>query len=188
MTKQELIKEIDGKIDIAHSCIEAGYIFGSKMWVEGAKNYVTPGLMYNDDGKVVFMTKSPQELVLKYYDPVNAEEMGHNLTKLGISDMITQTFELISKYCKESKQEAILESFPWFHFARIIRNSISHLYNVEIGHYNGKVVPNQKLQFSDREIEITKLMHGNEFDYKIFPIEYSFELVDMMKASLVDLN
>lgn len=54
---------------------------------------------------------------------------------------LKELFELLRHYCHETKQMSLFKSAPWYQFARIARNSLSHNYRLEFKKYDMSVLP-----------------------------------------------
>jgi hypothetical protein len=67
--------------------------------------------------------------------------------KMGLRNLIKEAFELIKDYSNNTNQEQTFKSQNWYHFARIIRNCLSH---------------NFKFQFSSPSLKLqnTSAVHG----------------------------
>ena len=189
MTKDKLIQYLEGKKTIALSCIDAAYIFWTKAWVDVFNTYVGPwslAITTPENNNVLDITiPDPKLLITKYENPALVNDVSKGLILLGIKDMIAGSFELIDEYCSEdnSDQGNIFKWFYWYHFTRLIRNAFSHDYTLKIG---GKL-PNQKLKFSNKRIEFNQTLDQEEFFDK-FPPSYAFELWEMMRKSVDELN
>jgi hypothetical protein len=55
--------------------------------------------------------------------------------------LIKESFELVKDYSDNTGQSATLKSQPWYQFARLIRNSISHNFNFEFNAYDKGLLP-----------------------------------------------
>ena len=187
MKKNELLEQIDIKIRVGRSCVGIAYIIGTRAWVSTFKTYVGPGTINIHSGKNdhVFIIDEPKKLIERYEDPKILNEDGLNIIRLGSKDMLTQTFELIRQYCKDTHQTPTLESRPWYQFARLVRNSFSHDFTLSFKTRSGKMLSDQKLQFLDRIIELKTSMNGQELDLDVLPMKYVFELVEMMKQCVI---
>ena len=188
MTKKELIEQLNYKKIVCLSCVDISYRFSSKDWVQMFNQYVGPGALTIND---YTFERNPKELVEKYKNPAMIQDSSLNIIRLGMKDMLSMSFEMIKNYCNETEQFEILKKFPWYNFSRLIRNSFSHNFKFDFTLRYGKKetwkkLPNQKLQFSDRLIELKQELDGKEIDSVIFPFHYSFELYEMMKISVVD--
>jgi hypothetical protein len=58
-----------------------------------------------------------------------------------IRSLIKESFELLKNYTEETKQEAALQAEPWYQFARMIRNCLSHNFRFGFNAYDKKKLP-----------------------------------------------
>jgi len=85
--------------------------------------------------------------------------------------LIKETFELLKDYCDETNQSAILKAQPWFHFARIIRNCLSHNFRFEFNSYDKSFLP---LSWNRRTIESS--MDGQHLKLEFFGYPEAWDL------------
>lgn len=183
MTKDELVQNIGSKIAVAHANVGIAYVLGSQAWVATFNTYVGPGEISIRSGcnDHVFTIQNPKRLIARYRDPQVVNDDALNIMRLGVKDAITQSFEMIRDYCDDTNQVPLLRAQPWYHFTRVVRNSMSHNYTLSFRMPNGAVLPDQSLQFSDRRIELRNAMEGHELDFDILPFKYALELAAMMR-------
>jgi hypothetical protein len=55
--------------------------------------------------------------------------------------LIKESFELLKDYCDETSQSSALKAEPWFQFARMIRNCLSHNFRFEFNNYDKSLLP-----------------------------------------------
>lgn len=55
--------------------------------------------------------------------------------------LVKESFEMIKDYCENTNQSAAMKSQPWYQFARLIRNCISHNFNFEFNPCDKRVLP-----------------------------------------------
>ncbi|HBR09734.1 TPA: hypothetical protein DD712_00520 [Candidatus Acetothermia bacterium] len=55
-----------------------------------------------------------------------------------IRALIKESFELIKNYCYETKQVSKFKAEPWYQFARMIRNCLSHNFKFEFKKHDKK--------------------------------------------------
>lgn len=55
--------------------------------------------------------------------------------------LLKESFEVIRDYASNSKQDSLFSSQPWFQFARMIRNCISHDFHFGFTGYDRKLLP-----------------------------------------------
>src|SRR5260221_352662 len=166
MTKADLLKAIDERFEVGNSMIGITYILGSRAWVPVFKTFVGPGKMeiQSKMNRHIFVVEDPKDLIKRYdnHETINNDSV--NLLRLGQREMLNHTFEYIKSYCEQTNQKQKLRAFPWYQFSRLIRNSLSHDFqlNFEIPEWinvNGKkkkvikMLPDQSLQFSDKVVE-----------------------------------
>jgi hypothetical protein len=125
--------------------------------------------------------------VARYEDPKVVDDDALNVMRLGVKDAITQTYEVLREYCEATNQLVDMKSQPWYHFARLVRNSMSHDYTLNFRMRRGEVLRDQSLQFSDRCLVLKASQEGQELDLDLFPFQYAFELVDMMRRFAADV-
>jgi hypothetical protein len=58
--------------------------------------------------------------------PADAEIANKEYLKMHFRALIKEGFELLKNYCAETDQQQLFRDEPWFHFARLIRNALSH--------------------------------------------------------------
>ena len=58
-----------------------------------------------------------------------------------IRALIKESFELLKDYCDSSGQEPLLKAEPWYQFARMIRNCLSHNFRFEFNNYDKGLLP-----------------------------------------------
>ena len=58
-----------------------------------------------------------------------------------IRALLKESFELVRDYAKVSKQDTMLSAQPWYQFARIIRNCISHNFHFRLTPYDKEKLP-----------------------------------------------
>jgi hypothetical protein len=55
--------------------------------------------------------------------------------------LIKESFELIKDYCDVTNQSSSFKAEPWYQFARMIRNCLSHNYRFEFKNHDKKLLP-----------------------------------------------
>lgn len=55
--------------------------------------------------------------------------------------LIKESFELIKDYCADTNQNSTFKAEPWYQFARIIRNCLSHNFRFEFRSNDNKLLP-----------------------------------------------
>jgi hypothetical protein len=88
-----------------------------------------------------------------------------------IRALIKESFELIKNYCDETKQDSKFKAEPWYQFARMIRNCLSHNFKFEFREYEKKLLP---VSWKSRTIDVS--MDGNYLELKFFGYVETWEL------------
>ncbi len=186
--KEEIIRKINEKLGTAKSFIDIAYIFGSGAWMDKFKTYTTEGgfEIVSEDNIQKFIFGKPSNLVKNYSNSNLVNDVAINLVRSGYRDFMTQSFDLIIKYCKDTNQNKKLKELPWYHFSRLVRNSFSHDFKLNFELYGDQLLPDQKLEFSNRTIEFTQSMNGREITFDLFRFSEIEELVEMMKKSITN--
>ena len=91
--------------------------------------------------------------------------------KSQIRALIKESFEIIKDYCVETGQDKKLYSEPWFQFARIIRNCLSHNFKFKFKDYDRRFLP-----VTWKTKTITADMHGQHLDLNFFGYVEMWEL------------
>jgi hypothetical protein len=88
-----------------------------------------------------------------------------------IRALIKESFELIKDYCEGTNQSATFKAEPWYQYARMIRNCLSHNYRFEFNDYDKEKLP---VSWKSRTIDIS--MDGTHLKLDFFGYIESWEL------------
>lgn len=88
-----------------------------------------------------------------------------------IRALIKESFELIKDYCDDTGQSGVFKAEPWFQFARMIRNCLSHNFKFEFNNYDRSLLP---VSWGPRTIEIG--MDGTHLKLDFFGYVETWEL------------
>ncbi len=88
-----------------------------------------------------------------------------------IRALIKVSFELIKNYCDETNQDSKFKAEPWYQFARIIRNCLSHNFKFEFRKYDKTLLP---VTWKSRTIDAS--MDGKHLELKFFGYVETWEL------------
>lgn len=88
-----------------------------------------------------------------------------------IRALIKESFELIKNYCDETKQDSKFKAEPWYQFARMIRNCLSHNFKFEFRNYDKSLLP---VNWESRTIDAS--MDGNHLELIFFGYVETWEL------------
>jgi hypothetical protein len=91
--------------------------------------------------------------------------------------LIKESFELIKDYSNDSNQSALLKGEPWFQFARIIRNCISHNFLFEFNAHDRSHLP-----VSWKGKTITLALDGQPLSLSMFGYVEAWELFSEFKV------
>jgi hypothetical protein len=89
---------------------------------------------------------------------------------------IKESFEHIKEYCQDTNQFGLLKSEPWYEFARIIRNFLSHNCRFIFNKYD-----RERLPIKWKDFEITEDLHGKGLGDKAFGNIQTWELFSRME-------
>jgi len=98
-------------------------------------------------------------------------------TKMLLRAMVKESFELIKDYCDVSKQTSSFTSQPWYQFARMIRNCLSHSFRFEFRKYDKGLLP-----VSWKGKSITTAMDGSHLELSFFGYVEAWELFAEMNS------
>ncbi len=88
-----------------------------------------------------------------------------------IRALIKESFELIKNYCNETKQVSTFKAEPWYQFARMIRNCLSHNFRFKFNKYDKGLLP---VSWKNRAIDST--MDSKHLELKFFGYVETWEL------------
>ena len=91
--------------------------------------------------------------------------------KSQIRALIKESFELVKDYCTQTSQNAAFRAQPWYHFARIIRNCLSHNFRIQFSRYDKSLLP---LTWNGRTINAS--MDGQDLPLEFLSYAGSWEL------------
>ena len=91
--------------------------------------------------------------------------------KMHMRTLIKESFEHIRDYCEKTRQYQTLKQEPWYQFARMIRNFLSHNCRFEFNKYDKLELP-----VKWRDLEITIKMNKCTLDMDFFSYVETWEL------------
>ncbi len=91
--------------------------------------------------------------------------------KMLMRTLIKESFEHIKDYCQATDQYAALKAEPWYEFARLIRNFLSHNCRFEFNKYDA-----DRLPITWRQCTITTELHNKSPDLSFFGEVETWEL------------
>ncbi len=84
---------------------------------------------------------------------------------------IKESFELLKNHCAETGQAPLLQNQPWYEFARVIRNSLSHNFRLQFRKHDRSLLP---VTWRGRTIELA--MDGAHLELSFFGYVQAWEL------------
>ena len=97
-------------------------------------------------------------------------------SKMLIRNATIDSFEALYNYCKEKGIEAHLHSQPWYRFARLVRNCLTHTQKIHFADYQLKWLPvSWKGNTIDRSLE------GKELPFTTYSYWQTCELLSEMQ-------
>ena len=102
--------------------------------------------------------------------------------KMLLRALIKETFELIKNYCDDSKQVSMFTFQPFYQFARMIRNCLSHNFRFEFNKYDKTLLP---VNWKGRNITAT--MDRSYLELTFFGYVETWELFAEMLAFVKDI-
>lgn len=88
-----------------------------------------------------------------------------------IRALIKESFELIKDYCEGTNQNPSFKAEPWYQYARIIRNCLSHNFRFEFNRHDKTFLP---VAWKNRTIDST--MDGKNLKLEFFGYVETWEL------------
>jgi len=89
-----------------------------------------------------------------------------------IRALIKESFELIKSYCDETKQDSKFKAEPWYQFARMIRNCLSHNFKFKFNKDHKRLLP---VSWKARTIDAA--MDGKDLELNFFGYVETWELL-----------
>ena len=168
MTKHELLSQLEnaknnyilGLAALALFATEESYPLLEKSWCRFGSYTLSFAQVAN-------LLKDPEDkkLALKEF------------LKMLLRTLVKESFELIKDYCNISKQMSSFTSQPWYQFARIIRNSLSHNFKFKFSEYDKNLLP-----VSWKGKTITMAMDGSYLELSFFGYADAWDLFTEMKS------
>ena len=168
MTKHELLSQLEnaknnyilGLAALALFATEEPYPLIEKSWCSFG-----PYSLSFDQVANLLKNREDKEIALKEF------------TKMLLRALVKESFELIKDYCNVSKQTSSFPSQPWYQFARMIRNCLSHSFRFEFSKYDKGLLP-----VSWKGKTITTAMDGSYLKLSFFGYVEAWELFTEMSS------
>lgn len=102
--------------------------------------------------------------------------------KMLMRGLVKESFELVKSYTKSTGQIQVFERQSWYHYARLIRNCISHDFKFQF-----KAKDKNLLPVSWRDRAITRAMDGTFLNLSEFGYVQAWELFSDIQALAVSV-
>lgn len=113
--------------------------------------YAAMILFAHEDMANFYTQLSTKPNVPKPYDQMELLALLHdrNVLKIAFGQLydtvhraaLKELFEITKEYCKETNQDRLLTSQPWYQFWRLLRNCLSHNFRFEFREYDKQCLP-----------------------------------------------
>jgi len=111
------------------------------------------------------------QVVRLFRNPSDGEIAIKEFLTSQIRALIKESFELIKDYCDDTIQTGLFKAEPWYQFARLIRNCLSHNFKFEFNKYDKGLLP---VSWNTRTITI--VMDGQHLKLDFFGCVETWEL------------
>jgi len=162
MTKKELIGQLENA--------KNNYILGMAAISLFSNEKVYP-ILEKSEAKFGTYTIGFEQVKNLLINPTDRAIAVQEFLTSHIRAVIKESFELIKKYCDSTNQDSKFKAEPWYHFARMIRNCLSHNYRFEFNKYDKTLLP---VIWRSRTIDAS--MNGRYLELKFFGYTETWEL------------
>ena len=107
---------------------------------------------------------------------LNFEHAILEFSKMLIRTVTIHSFEALYNYCKENKLDSQLYSQPWYRFARLVRNCLTHTQKMHFAQYQHKWLP---VTWHGNTID--RNLEGKELPFTIYGYWQTCELISEMQ-------
>ena len=105
------------------------------------------------------------------------EAIINHMTNLAIKNAVTDYYESIIKYCKQTKQFSILKNQQWYNYAKLIRNGLSHDYQWDFSQQKKSIFP-----VTYKQITITYNLHGTLLKENQMPLSIIWVMLEEIES------
>mgnify|MGYP001608326911 FL=1 len=163
MTKLELISQLENAKNNYILGLAGISLFGSpEAYPILEKNHAAFGTYTVDFAQVVRLLRNTKDREIAIKEFLTSQ----------IRALIKESFELIKDYCDGTGQPALFKAEPWYQFARMIRNCLSHNFKFEFNKYDKGLLP-----VSWKTRTITSAMDGQHLELGFFGYVETWELL-----------
>lgn len=162
MTKPELISQLENAKNNYILGLAGISLFGSpEAYPILEKNHAAFGTYTVDFAQVVRLLRNTKDREIAIKEFLTSQ----------IRALIKESFELIKDYCDGTGQAALFKAEPWYQFARMIRNCLSHNFKFEFNKHDKGLLP-----VSWKARTITSAMDGQHLELGFFGYVETWEL------------
>ncbi len=104
------------------------------------------------------------------------ETIIQHMINLALKNAVTDYYESIMKYCKQTKQTDILKKQPWYNYSKLIRNGLSHDYQWDFSKQTKSIFP-----VTYKQTMITYDLHGTLLKENQMPLSVIWVLLKEME-------
>ena len=109
--------------------------------------------------------------------PKDRDPALNEFIKMLIRALVKESFEIIKNYCDASSQSSSFTGQPWYQFARMMRNCLSHNFRFEFRKYDMSLLP-----VKWKDCNLTSAMDGTYLELSTFGYGEAWELFTEMKS------
>jgi len=115
-------------------------------------------------------------------EDISKREKNNEFVKMGIRMMLKEPFELIKDYCNLTNQISLFKKQEWYHFARLLRNCVSHNFRFIFDDRNKRLLP---VSYKGKIIDIS--MENTDMHLSFFGQSDIWELFCEMSSFVDDV-
>ena len=93
------------------------------------------------DDFVLTFNDGPRSFTNVFEKPRDLEHAIKEFMRGATRAVVSETWELVNDYTKNSETHKLLKSQPWYHFIRLIRNALSHNYKFVFKSFDRDLLP-----------------------------------------------
>jgi len=144
MTKAELLSQLENAKNNYILGLAAISLFSSpKAYPILEHNRATFGTYSIEFGQIVSLLRKDADREIAIREFLTSQ----------IRAVIKESFELIKDYCHHTGQEPVFRAAPWYHFARMIRNCLSHNFKFKFAGHDRTLLP---VSWGSRKITVSE--------------------------------
>lgn len=107
----------------------------------------------------------------------NLRRANMEFAKMLLRNLTLDSYEALFQYCEDTKQLAKMQAQPWYRFARIVRNSLTH---TQHWRFNSRDLSQLPVTWKDKTIDAS--MDGQELSFDFYDWWDGCELYNEMLA------